>query len=229
MGRHTLEGNPPIDVILRRSARAKRMSLRLSRLDGRVILTLPPHARDREGVAFLSEREAWLREHLADVAPVIPVGLGGDVMFEGRSHPIIAATSGRARLEAGNFLVTDPARAATQVKAILRIAARDRLAAASDAYATQLGRQYARLSLRDTRSRWGSCSSAGVLMYSWRLIMAPPEILNYVAAHEVAHLVEMNHSDAFWAVVAGLDPDYQPKRRWLRENGDQLHRYQFDD
>jgi predicted metal-dependent hydrolase len=115
-----------------------------------------------------------------------------------------------------------------QVKALFRLHARDALAAASDRYAHALGRTYARLSIRDTRSRWGSCSSQGTLMYSWRLIMAPPAVLDYVAAHEVAHLVEMNHQPAFWDVVAGICPDYATHRAWLRTHGDSLHRINFD-
>jgi predicted metal-dependent hydrolase len=83
------------------------------------------------------------------------------------------------------------------------------------------------ISLRDTRSRWGSCSAEGRLMYSWRLIMAPPSVLDYVAAHEVAHLVQMNHSEAFWAVVQGLYPGWQRQRDWLRHQGGALHVWDF--
>ena len=115
------------------------------------------------------------------------------------------------------------------VKAFLRTRARDALVAASDRYAGLIGRQYSRLTLRDTRSRWGSCSSTGALMYSWRLIMAPPEVLDYVAAHEVAHLAQMNHGPAFWALVEELMPDYAPRRAWLRDHGDRLHALRFDD
>ena len=111
----------------------------------------------------------------------------------------------------------------------LKLRARDVLAEASDRYAVMVGQSYSRLSIRDTRSRWGSCSSEGVLMYSWRLIMAPPEVLDYVAAHEVAHLVEMNHSAAFWAMVERICPDYDVHRAWLRKNGDVLHRVNFGD
>jgi len=92
-----------------------------------------------------------------------------------------------------------------------------------------LGRGYQRLSLRDTRSRWGSCTADAGLMYSWRLIMAPPDVLRYVAAHEVAHLQEMNHSPAFWALVQQLYGDYRTPRGWLRQHGAGLHSYRFVD
>jgi len=115
-----------------------------------------------------------------------------------------------------------------QVKGMLKSLARDHLALASDCYAHRVGRPYQGLRLRDTRSRWGSCTSDGYLMYSWRLIMAPPEVLDYVAAHEVAHLVEMNHSKAFWSLVSDIYGDYQEPRNWLRKSGNHLHRYDFN-
>ena len=229
MGRHTLEGNPPIDVILRHSARAKRLSLRISRLDGRVTLTLPRRAPEREGIAFLQTKENWLRRHLSDMKPAIPVSVGLSIPLRGVVTPVAIGEGKRARITPAQIEVSASASAAPQVKALLRHAARDALALASDKYANQLGKTYDRLSIRDTRSRWGSCSSQGALMYSWRLIMAPPEVLDYVAAHEVAHLVEMNHKPAFWAVVERLCPDYETHRRWLRDEGDHLHRVIFDD
>ena len=229
MGRHTLEGNPPIEVTLRHSARAKRLSLRVSRLDGRVTLTLPRRAPAREGIAFLRAKEIWLRGHLQNMRPAMAVDVGQSIPFRGRDMPIVLGKGRRARLTEDQIEVSGGAPAAPQVKALLRHNARDALARASDKYAQQLCRAYTRLSIRDTRSRWGSCSTAGVLMYSWRLIMAPPEVLDYVAAHEVAHLVEMNHQPAFWTIVAQLCPDYENHRQWLRENGDQLHRVIFND
>ena len=228
MGRQLSIGNPPIVVNLKSSTRAKRLSLRVSRLDGQVSLTVPALSAEREALAFLREREAWLRKHLGDVRPKEPVGIGGKVMFGGVEVPIRAAMIKRARFQDGAFEVPDdPSQTGLRVKALLKLKARDALAAASDGYAAELGRDYQRISLRDTRSRWGSCSSQGVLMYSWRLIMAPVDVLNYVAAHEASHLVEMNHSSAFWDTVAGLMPDFEVHRRWLRENGDRLHRYDF--
>ena len=115
----------------------------------------------------------------------------------------------------------------SKLRAFYKTMARDRLVQASDGYAKILGRSFSRITLRDTRSRWGSCTSDGNLMYSWRLIMAPPKVQNYVAAHEVCHLVEMNHSKAFWRQVAAIYPDYKQQQVWLQEHGSYLHRYQF--
>lgn len=229
MGVYVLGGNPQIAVTLRRSTRAKRLSLRVSRLDGRVSLTLPQRTPEREAIAFLSDRENWLRGHLSQVQPVNVIDVGGTALFRGEMVPVVAGNVKRAVLRDGSITVPAQGDSGPRIKAFLRLAARDALAEASDRYAAALGRSYSRLSLRDTRSRWGSCSSKGVLMYSWRLIMAPPEVLNYVAAHEVAHLAEMNHSPAFWAVVERLYPNHQRYRDWLRQNGDQLHRVQFGD
>lgn len=228
MGHHTLHGNPPIEVAVRQSTRAKRLSLRVSRLDGRVTLTVPKRARAHEAVAFLEEREAWLRGHLSQIRKMHVVQEGGTVLYAGRELPIVVGRGKRALLTEEALHVPDAASVGAKAQALLKARARDRLAEASDRYAAQIGKTYQRLSLRDTRSRWGSCSSKGTLMYSWRLIMAPPDVLDYVAAHEVAHLAEMNHSPAFWAVVERLYGDHRPPRRWLRENGDQLHRVQFE-
>ncbi|RYG93347.1 M48 family peptidase [Loktanella sp. IMCC34160] len=231
MARHVLDGNPPITVELRRSARARRLSLRVSRLDGRVTLTLPHGVPEREGVAFIASREGWLRDHLGAMRDEHAVRLGGVVPFRGQALPVRAADRQRgAALRDGVLWVPDdPVTVGTRVQTFLKAQARDALASASDRHAAALGRSYGRITLRDTRSRWGSCTSAGDLMYSWRLIMAPPEVLDYVAAHEVAHLVEMNHSAAFWAVVARLFPDHDRCRRWLRTEGDALHRVRFAD
>jgi predicted metal-dependent hydrolase len=229
MSVHRLHGNPPIDVKVVKSARAKRLSLRVSRLDGRVTLTIPKRSPLREGIHFLETREIWLRTHLIKLAPMAAVHAGGAVPYLGGELPVVAGQVKRTVLRDGVLHVPDEVTAGVRAKAFLKTKARDELAAASDFYAAQLGKRYNRLSIRDTRSRWGSCSSEGVLMYSWRLIMAPHEVLHYVAAHEAAHLVEMNHSDAFWAVVARICPDYDRHRIWLKKNGDQLHRVNFGD
>lgn len=230
MGRSITLGNPPIVVDIKQSARARRLSLRVSRLDGKVGLTMPKGATERQAMDFLVEREEWLRRHIEDVAAPIVPKIGEEIKFRGQPTPIVASDLKRATFRDGALLVPQDDRVtATKLKAFLKLAARDALAEASDRYAAQVGRTYQRLSLRDTRSRWGSCSSKGVLMYSWRLILAPPAVLDYVAAHEVSHLVHMDHSSSFWSTVRGLMPDYEVYRKWLRQNGSELHRLTFPD
>jgi hypothetical protein len=227
-----LPGSPPVEVHFRRSARARRFSLRVSRLDGRVTLSLPLRAREAEALAFLQGQEGWLRQTLGALADTaaLRVGLGSTVPVEGRAL-VLAAGAGRGiRVEGDRLLVPgDPATAGARVQAWLKVLARDRLAAAATRYGGMVGRPYASLALRDTRSRWGSCATGGRLMFSWRLILAPPAVLDYVAAHEVAHLVEMNHSPAYWAVVDRICPGWEAQRAWLQSEGQSLHRLRFQD
>ena len=230
MTQHFLPGNPSIPVILRRSSRARRISLRVSRLDGRVSLTLPVGVPEREGLDFVRQKETWIREQMAQRPDHIRVEEGADVLVEGRLLRVSMGSGRSVRVNDGDLCVPGvPDRAAARVQGFLKQIARERLVAASDRYAARLGRQYTRITIRDTRSRWGSCSSAGALMYSWRLVMAPAAVLEYVAAHEAAHLVEMNHSADFWSLVEDIHGPYREQRLWLKESGEIFHRYRFGD
>ncbi len=227
MGDHALPGTPPVPLTLRKSARARRISLRISQLDGRVTLTYPQGVPEAEALNFARMKEDWIRQHLEDRPDPAVVKFGQSIPVEGIARRIVPA-SGR-RVQLGNDEIAVPKGAeARRLARFLKELARDRLTGACDDYAAILGRPYSSLTIRDTRSRWGSCSSTGGLMFSWRLILAPSDILHYVAAHEVAHLAEMNHSPAFWAQVERIFGDYKDQRRWLRDNGAQLHRYRFD-
>lgn len=225
---HVLPGDPPVTVALRRSARAKRFSLRVSRADGRVSLSLPHWAPEAEALAFLRDREGWLRRQLASAPAIRRPEIGGRIPICGEDRPISCGGGRSARLLGGGVQVPQGPRVGPRVRALLQAMARDRLAAACDHHAAALGRSYGRLTLRDPRSRWGSCSSKGDLMFSWRLIMAPPDVLDYVAAHEVAHLAEMNHSRRFWDVCERLCPGYRAPRTWLKAEGARLLAWQFD-
>lgn len=230
MGKHLLSGNPPVALTLRRSGRARRLSLRVSGLDGQVTLTVPHGVSEAEALGFARSRSDWLRRALADQPGRIRIAPGLALPVEGAMRRVVPGPGRQVRLAEGVIHVPGPeATLAPRLRAWLRARARDRLAAASDHHAAHLGRGYSRLILRDTRSRWGSCSARGTLSYSWRLILAPSDVLDYVAAHEVAHLAEMNHSPAFWRVVARLRPGFEAPRAWLRREGAALHRYTFGD
>ena len=219
-------GSPPIEINLRRKKNARRLTLRVA-ADG-VYLTIPLRTALKEAEAFANKQEGWIRGKLEKQPEKQLVGQDERVLVEGNYYQI-KETKGRAvYLENNHINVPGPAsKYPSKIKAFLKERARMRLVSASDHYAGQLGESYGRITLRDTRSRWGSCTSTGNLMYSWRLIMAPVEILNYVAAHEVCHLVEMNHSKRFWDLVENLDANYKVHRSWLREHGTRLHRIDF--
>ncbi|MEL7117432.1 MAG: SprT family zinc-dependent metalloprotease [Pseudomonadota bacterium] len=230
MSTRTLPGSPPVEITLRRSARARRISLRVSSLDGRVTLSLPKRTSEQEALDFAASKEDWIRKHLSQHAASLTVGFGTVLPIEGADVTVRAGAVRSARREAGDLLVPPSEdMVAARVKAYLKLLARERLTRHATRYAKAVDRPLGRITLRDTRSRWGSCTSEGNLMFSWRLILAPPDVLDYVAAHEVAHLVEMNHSPAYWQVVAQIYPDYAAERAWLRKNGTTLHRYRFDD
>ncbi len=221
-------GAPPIEVNIRRSARARRYSLRVSNTDGKVNLTLPSRAPLSEALAFAERQEAWLRKTLSSQPQLITPEYGGRFLFEGQDYTLKHGPGRRVVLGADKITVPGTAETlAAKLRGFCKVRARERLFERTNHHANQLGRPFGRMTIRDTSSRWGSCSQEGNLMYSWRLIMAPPAVLNYVVAHEVAHLAELNHSAAFWRLVARLDPDFETNRRWLKTKGPLLHSYRF--
>ncbi|WP_292024415.1 SprT family zinc-dependent metalloprotease [Maritimibacter sp. UBA3975] len=227
----SLPANPEVAVRLKRSARARRLSLRISSLDGKVTLTVPARLRRAEAEAFVREKSDWILGHLSKMPGEVRPMPGDHLPVEGALREVTAASRRGVALVGDRLEVplTGVERTPARIGAFLKVAARERLMDASERHAARIGREVGKVTLRDTRSRWGSCSHEGNLMYSWRLVMAPPAVLDYVAAHEVAHLVHMDHSAAFWRQCAELFPDHKAQRRWLREEGGALHRYRFRD
>ncbi|MFT4793874.1 MAG: putative metal-dependent hydrolase [Paracoccaceae bacterium] len=221
---------PPVALKVRRSARARRFTLSVSRIDGTPLLTLPAAATLAEGREFALRHAEWLASALARAPAPREVRAGAPLPIAGRMVELAStgAPRGAPRLEDGRLVVSGrPEDAPRRALAYVKDCARKALVPAAHNYAAKLGKAPSSITFRDTRSRWGSCSSDGSLSFSWRLILAPPEVLDYVAAHEAAHLVEMNHAPQFWAVVEGLMPDWRPRRDWLRDNGAGLHRWRF--
>ncbi|WCR12573.1 M48 family metallopeptidase [Paracoccus stylophorae] len=205
------------------------MILRVPRDGGDAVLTLPPWAVLADGLAFAESRRDWLLQATARRPAPLRAEPGALLPVEGRARLLVEAATRTARLEGENLLLPRNRPAGPVVQAFLKHLAHDRLRPACDSYAAVLGRPVRAISLRDTRSRWGSCTSQGRLMFSWRLAMAPPEVLDYVAAHEVAHLAHMDHSPRFWAAVADLMPGYGAHRAWLRLHGGDLMAWKFRD
>lgn len=223
-----LPGDPALSVRIRTSARARQMSLRVSGLDGKITLNVPRGLARKHAMAFLSEKEGWLRGAIARAPGLTPVMPGVMIPVDGTPRQITLVRTRSVALEDNRLLVPETGPTGARVAAFLKARARDRLVPMADHYAQALGRKVAAVSLRDTRSRWGSCTAQGRLMFCWRLAMAPPQVQDYVAAHEAAHLVHMDHSRAYWGAVARIMPDYAAHRMWLRSHGAALHGYRFE-
>ena len=223
----------PIEV--RRHPSARRMTLRVCQTRRAVVVTMPSRCRLDEAGPFVNRHLDWLRERLGDLPDPIPFADGISIPLRGeqqivrfigpeRTGSIVRFESG----DAGRMEILVKGRfehAPRRLEDWLIEQARIDLDRQVAVHCKRLGLRAKRLSLRDQASRWGSCSTTGLLSFSWRLILAPPLVLDYVAAHEVAHLAEMNHGPRFWALVARTMPELGEAKAWLHANGLQLHHY----
>ena len=216
----------PTRVLWRRSARARRVSLRIDPREGGVIVTLPARAARSMGRKLLLLHADWVAERLAGLPAAVPFEDGTEIVLGG--EPVrVRHQGGRGvtRIEDGELVVPGAAEfLARRVGDFMRAEARRRLGTAAAEKAAQAGLRAGRVMVKDTRTRWGSCTATGTLMFSWRLVMAPPHVQDYVVAHEVAHLRHMNHGAQFWALVSELTPHRAAAARWLNANGAGLMR-----
>ena len=220
----TIEG---IEIGLRRSDRARRLILKLDPLTGPV-LTLPAKASLGEARLFLDRNKAWLFDRLDNEPKKVPFAADALIPILGVPHAIrhVPAARRGAWLEDGALLVSGAVdHLPRRVRDFLKAEAEKRVRPLAFDLSSRIGKTPTRITVRSLKSRWGSCSSAHDLSFSWRLILAPEPVLAYVVAHEVAHMAELNHSPAFWQVVGRLHPDFRAHRRWLKTNGTELFRY----
>jgi predicted metal-dependent hydrolase len=220
-------------VRIRRHRQARRYTLRIDAVAREVVLTIPTRGSLREAREFAQKQGAWIAARLQRLPQTTPFAHGIVVPFRGEPHRIEHRTERRGTvwIEDGGggepvlCVAGAPPHHHRRIGDFLKREANRALEAASRRYAHELGVGFKRISLRDPSSRWGSCSNTGVLSFSWRLIMAPPFVLDYLAAHEVAHLVELNHSPRFWRLLRTLNPDCERAKAWLDAHGTDLHRY----
>ncbi len=219
-----------IHVRLRRDRRARRFTLRLPSNGGDPVVTLPADGSARSAQRFVEKERGWLAARLKRRPEAVPFTDGAVIPLRGEPHIIVhdGIRRGTVRRQAGDPMPSLHVAGAAEhlprrLADWLKREARSDVTNAIAAHTTRLDLQMAPVHVRDTSSRWGSCSSRGTLSFSWRLVLAPPHILDYVAAHEVAHLKEMNHSKRFWRTVHELCPETEVARSWLRHYGPQLH------
>lgn len=229
--------NRDVAVAVRVSSRASRFTLRLG--IGDPVLTVPDHTRLADARDFLERHAGWLDERLARRPAPVPFADGALLPFRGEIHRVDHRPGARGtvwREPRATEIEGEPPRLVVaggadhlhrRLRDFLIRSAKADLAPAVARHAARLSVEIRnpRIRVKDTRSRWGSCTAEGELSFSWRVVMAPPFVLDYLAAHEVAHLREMNHSRAFWRLVRQTCPDMDAGRRWLRLNGSGLHGY----
>ena len=209
--------------------RARQLIIKVDPVTGRVIVTAPSKRALPEAIRFANDRRAWINARLDEGAPAQPFEPGGYFPYRGLAHEIINSGPARSPVrcvdgESPHFLVGGEAvHINRRLVDWLKKDAKRTLSERAHDFAGRLGKNISRVQVRDTRSRWGSCSSDGALSFSWRLILAPPAILDYVAAHECAHLVHLDHSPAFWRTVKSLEVDVDGASRWFDLHGVKLH------
>lgn len=224
-----------VPVEVRQHAGARRLTLRVSKTRHAVVVTVPSGCRIEEADRFLRSHIDWVRERLGRVPAPVPLADGATIPLRGAMHRIrfIGPAQGAPVVDIED---ASPATLRLLVSGRVEHAARrlqDWLIAEAHNdlddrvtwHSRKLGVRARHITLRDQTTRWGSCSASGLLSFSWRLILAPAYVLDYVAAHEVAHLREMNHGPRFWKLVAGAVPRLEEAKHWLRHEGTDLHRY----
>ncbi len=218
-----------IPIYLSERKGVKRITLAFSSKTRRMVLTAPPRTPRTYLRTFIKTHHDWIQQQFTK--PVVQPKVfapGISVPFEGRDYTLVHHISNRVIVEIRNdtlFVQAAASRIDTHVRRFLTKHAQESLEAASRSFAQTLGVSIEKITVKAMHTRWGSCSSDGNLNYNWRLILAPPEILMYVCAHEVAHRIYMDHSAAFWQTVATLYPDYKTARLWLKKNGQSLYAF----
>ncbi len=221
-------------VVIKRHSRARRLILRVNERLREVQVTLPDHCEAEEAQAFVQRNIAWIQKKLEN----LPIGTafvdGAEVPLRGVAHRIsfVERNMGREVVSISSegpvFILSvsgGEEHGPRRLQDWLKKQAKADIVERVNFHAERLQLVPTRISVRDQRSRWGSCSSTGALSFSWRLILAPAFVLDYVAAHEVAHLEEMNHGPNFWKLVEETMPEYEQSQAWLKVHGASLHRY----
>ena len=219
-------------VAVTRSSRARRITLRIRSGTSEPILTVPSRGNLAVATDFAARHAGWLATRLARLPAQIPFRAGKTVPLRGVDHHIVETGALRGLVRAkrvGEVRILEvpgqPEHVARRVTDFLKREARRDLEAAVERHLVTAKAAARRISIKDTKSRWGSCSANGTLSFSWRLILAPPFVLDYLAAHEVAHLKELNHSERFWRLTRALCGRTDDAEAWMKRHGARLHRY----
>jgi predicted metal-dependent hydrolase len=225
---HTISiNNDDLPIIIRKHSTSRRMVLRYQPLQHQISLTLPRYVSLKKGLHFVEEKRDWLTQQINEKSPQIPFVNGQVIPVLGKDYTL-RHVGGRGTISVtGNEILIhgDESFMKRRLLDWLKRQAKQEISAIADFKGKMIHKSVGKISLRDTSSRWGSCSHEGNLSFSWRLVFAPYEVLYYVVCHEVAHIEHHNHSHAFWKAVHLLCPNYESYRDWLKIHGHKLYTY----
>ena len=226
---YNLEQEFDFPLKVNKSARAKKLTLRIDSKERIVVLTLPRYCSQKKAFEFIKNHEEWVKTTLQKLPERRLFFNGEKISLFGKSLEIKHAPERRlgVKIEGENLLVSGEEEFMhRRIKDFIKKKAKDEFYKRSKKYAKKLGEEINDITIKDTKSRWGSCSSLNNLNYNWRISLAPDFVINYLMVHEVAHLKHQNHSGSFWQCVAKLCPDYEQGERWLKEHGKELYGYE---
>ncbi len=226
--RHTLEiDGRAVPLVVRRHPQARRLILRIADDGQGAVVTIPKWAAFAEGVDMAARKTAWIKRQLAKQPETVAFVDGAHVPLLGETQVIRHCPDGRGIRKAdGEIIVAGrEEHLSRRLRDWLKAQARMEISARAHEKACRIDKRIGRITVRDTKSRWGSCTAGGNLNFSWRLVLAPEFVLDYVVAHEVAHLHHRDHSAAFWTLAASLTERLDQARDWLHAYGRDLHKY----
>lgn len=207
-------------------SRRRSISLEINRR-GKLILRMPLHLPEKVGLAFVKEKSLWIRKKIAVIAQKTPAyksfTVGEEFLFLGNKYPLFFVLEKKPAmiLKEGFFQMSESRKkkASMVFRNFYKNAARDFTGKIVREYGQKFSLQYKNVKITSAKTRWGSCSNRGNISFSWRLIMAPPDVVEYVVVHEMAHLKHGNHSHRFWSEVKKMLPNYEIRKKWLKDNG----------
>ena len=221
------DGTKDVPIVIRKNARSRNMVMRYQPLQHHISLTLPRYVSIAQGLDFVATKRSWLEKQVQQHGQHVPLADGAIIPVLGTNYRI-RHTGGRGVVHVAGDEILVPGEAAFAARRLrdwLKELLRKEIMALALLKAQALGVKFKKIGLRDTRSRWGSCSHDGNLSFSWRLVFAPRQVMEYVVCHEVAHLKHLDHSSRFWAAVEKLDATHLAQREWLRVHGPTLYTY----
>jgi len=216
-----------LPVVFRKHPTSQHMVIRYQPLQHLIAVTLPRYVTIRQGLHFIEEKRNWIAQQILERAERVPFADGTILPVLGMNYSLRhVGGRGIVHIDGDSLIVPgDISFMERRVREWLKKHVRDEITRLAAAKAHSIGKMPGRVSVRDTRSRWGSCSPDGSLSFSWRLVFAPFDVFEYVVCHEVAHLKHHNHSKAFWDTVELLHPEHEKAQKWLRTHGPTLHSY----